>query len=221
MGSFFSLDSPLMRFLSRLSDIFILNVLFLLCCIPVVTIGASATALYTVTLKMARNEESYITKGFFKAFKSNFKISTMIWIIMLVIGIILGLDYRITSTFAGTMGKIMQIAILIIGTFYTITMLYLFPYVARFVNNIKNSIKNALLFSILNLPYTILIAVITFAPVFVTFLTGKTLVYGLFVWVFFGFAAIAYVNSLLFRRIFAKYEPKPEEDSKAAEDSGL
>ena len=72
MGSFFSLDSPLMRFLSRLSDIFILNVLFLLCCIPVVTIGASATALYTVTLKMARNEESYITKGFFKAFKSNF-----------------------------------------------------------------------------------------------------------------------------------------------------
>lgn len=213
MGSFFGLDSPLMRFLSRLADIFILNILFLICCAPVITIGASATALYTVTLKMARNEESYMVKGFWKAFKSNFKISTIVWLIMLVLGIILGLDYRITAAFTGVMGKVMQIAILIIGTFYTITMLYLFPYIARFVNDVKNSLKNALLFSILNLPYTILIAVITIAPVFLTFLTGKTLAYGLFIWLFFGFAAIAYVNSLLFRKIFAKYEPQSEDSS--------
>ena len=213
MGSFFGLDSPLMRFLSRLADIFILNILFLICCVPVITIGASATALYTVTLKMARNEESYMVKGFWKAFKSNFKISTIVWLIMLVLGIILGLDYRITAAFTGVMGKVMQIAILIIGTFYTITMLYLFPYIARFVNDVKNSLKNALLFSILNLPYTILIAVITIAPVFLTFLTGKTLAYGLFIWLFFGFAAIAYVNSLLFRKIFAKYEPQSEDSS--------
>ena len=213
MGSFFGLDSPLMRFLSRLADIFILNILFLICCVPVITIGASATALYTVTLKMARNEESYMVKGCWKAFKSNFKISTIVWLIMLVLGIILGLDYRITAAFTGVMGKVMQIAILIIGTFYTITMLYLFPYIARFVNDVKNSLKNALLFSILNLPYTILIAVITIAPVFLTFLTGKTLAYGLFIWLFFGFAAIAYVNSLLFRKIFAKYEPQSEDSS--------
>ena len=213
MGSFFGLDSPLLRFLSRLADIFILNILFLICCVPVITIGASATALYTVTLKMARNEESYMVKGFWKAFKSNFKISTIVWLIMLVLGIILGLDYRITAAFTGVMGKVMQIAILIIGTFYTITMLYLFPYIARFVNDVKNSLKNALLFSILNLPYTILIAVITIAPVFLTFLTGKTLAYGLFIWLFFGFAAIAYVNSLLFRKIFAKYEPQSEDSS--------
>lgn len=213
MGSFFGLDSPLMIFLSRLADIFILNILFLICCVPVITIGASATALYTVTLKMARNEESYMVKGFWKAFKSNFKISTIVWLIMLVLGIILGLDYRITAAFTGIMGKVMQIAILIIGTFYTITMLYLFPYIARFVNDVKNSLKNALLFSILNLPYTILIAVITIAPVFLTFLTGKTLAYGLFIWLFFGFAAIAYVNSLLFRKIFAKYEPQSEDSS--------
>ena len=105
MGSFFGLDSPLMRFLSRLADIFILNILFLICCVPVITIGASATALYTVTLKMARNEESYMVKGFWKAFKSNFKISTIVWLIMLVLGIILGLDYRITAAFTGVMGK--------------------------------------------------------------------------------------------------------------------
>ena len=213
MGSFFGLDSPLMRFLSRLADIFILNILFLICCIPVITIGASATALYTVTLKMARNEESYMVKGFLKAFKSNFKISTIVWLIMLVLGIILGLDYRITAAFTGVMGKVMQTAILIIGTFYTITLLYLVPYIARFVNDVKNSLKNALLFSILNLPYTILLAVITIAPVFLTFLTGKTLAYGLFIWLFFGFAAIAYVNSLLFRKIFAKYEPQPEDSA--------
>lgn len=65
MGSFFNMDSPVMRFLSRLCDLMILNILCLICCIPIVTIGASITALYSVTLKMVKGEDSYIAKGFF------------------------------------------------------------------------------------------------------------------------------------------------------------
>ena len=65
MSSFFNMDSPIMRFLSRLCDLMILNILCLICCIPIVTIGASITALYSVTLKMVKGEDSYIAKGFF------------------------------------------------------------------------------------------------------------------------------------------------------------
>lgn len=94
MSSFFNMDSPVMRFLSRLCDLMILNILCLICCIPIVTIGASITALYSVTLKMVKGEDSYIAKGFFKGFRQNFKISTIIWLILLVIGALLAFDFR-------------------------------------------------------------------------------------------------------------------------------
>ena len=62
-------DSKMMSFLSRIFDLIILNILFVLCSLPVITIGSSLTALYSVTLKMVRNEESYIFRSFFKSFK--------------------------------------------------------------------------------------------------------------------------------------------------------
>ena len=73
MNGLFNLDSPIMRFLSKVCDLMILNVMCIICCLPIVTAGASITALYTITMKMVRGEESYIFKGFLKAFKENFK----------------------------------------------------------------------------------------------------------------------------------------------------
>ena len=66
MSSFFNMDSPIMRFLSRVCDLIILNLLIIVCCIPVFTAGASITALFSVTLKMVKGEESYIVRGFFQ-----------------------------------------------------------------------------------------------------------------------------------------------------------
>ena len=68
MGRIFDMDSPVMRFLGRLADLMILNLVTLLCCLPVVTIGASLTAMHYVLLKMVRNEESYIVRSFFKSY---------------------------------------------------------------------------------------------------------------------------------------------------------
>ena len=77
-------DNVVMRAIGKIGDLICLNVLWLICCIPVITIGASTTALYTVMLRLVRNEEGYIFRGFFKAFKLNFKQSTIIWIILLL-----------------------------------------------------------------------------------------------------------------------------------------
>ena len=71
---FFNLDSPVMQALGKMADLMWLNILTLIFCIPVVTVGASLTAMHYMALKIVRNEECYITKGFFKSFKENFKI---------------------------------------------------------------------------------------------------------------------------------------------------
>lgn len=213
MGNLFNLDSPVMRFLSRMADLIILNLMFLVCCIPIVTIGTSFTALYSVTLKMVKNEESYIFKGFIKAFKENFKQSTIMWLIMLAIGILLYVDFRAAAYLSKELEKIFRMILVMFTSFYTIILLYLFPYLARFENTIKNSFKNAFLISILNLPWTFIIVILSIGSGFVTFLTGKTIVYGILIWFLIGFSFIAYLNSMLFRKIFVKYEPGAEDQS--------
>lgn len=69
MDRLFNMDNKFFTVMGRVADLIMLNVVFLICCLPIVTIGASLTALHYVTLKMARNEESYIIRSFFKSFK--------------------------------------------------------------------------------------------------------------------------------------------------------
>lgn len=200
----FNLDNPLMQFLGKLADLFILNILYLICCIPIVTIGAATTALYTVTLKSVKNEESYIVKSFFKAFKSNLKIGTLSWLIVLAAGTILWVDFRVLPNISGQISRILQVLILMIALLYLITVLYLFPYIARFENSVLGSIKNAFLLAIVHLPYTMLLAAITvlafMATLYIDFrITG-------FLWIVIGFSGLAYINSFFFRKIFVKFE---------------
>ena len=97
-------------------------------------------------------------------------------------------------------------------TFYLLLLTYVFPYVARFENNVKNTIKNALLISILNLPHTILVVCIPVGIVFITMFNSTTLVYGSLFWFLIGLSFIAFCNSYIFRKVFAKYEPAEEEE---------
>lgn len=212
MSSLFNMDSPIMRFLSRVCDLMILNILCIVCCIPIITAGASVTALYSITLKMVRGEESYIFKGFFKAFKENFKQSTIIWLIMAAIGIFIYIDYRAAGFLPGSMSTVFQVLIGALMIVYAIILIYVFPYTARFINNIKNVFKNSLLIAILNLPWTILLVAIPALSIFLTFLTASTLIYGSMLWLLLGFSTVAYVSSIILRKVFEKYEPHEEEE---------
>ena len=93
MNRIFDMDNPLWRFLGKLADLMILNILFLLCSIPIFTIGASLTGVYYVCLKIKEQEEGYIVRNFFKSFKQNFVQSTIIWLIMLALGLLLGTEF--------------------------------------------------------------------------------------------------------------------------------
>ena len=91
--SFFSLDSKFSQIMGRVFDLMMLNIIFLIMCIPIVTIGANFTAMYYVTLKMIKNEETYIFRTYWKSFRENFKQATAIWLILLAVLIVLILAF--------------------------------------------------------------------------------------------------------------------------------
>ena len=120
-------DNCVMRALGKIGDKICLNVMWLICCIPIITIGASTTALYTVMLRMVKNEEGYIFRGFLKAFKSNFKQSTLIWLILLLLGIVWTVDFRVSGFMPGMAGIILSALFLALGFILLSVMSYIFP----------------------------------------------------------------------------------------------
>ena len=177
--SYFSYDSKFSQVLIKLSYSSWLNVLWMLCSLPVFTIGASTTALYSVTLKIADDTDSNITKQFFKSFKENFAQATRLWLIMLAAGIFLTVDllfvYRLRASSAGTMAVLWTLVMaFIIGAcvVYVIVLLNLFPLVASFVNTDMEMLKNAFLVGVRYLFATItmfLIHVVMFLAIVIVF----------------------------------------------------
>lgn len=206
-------DNPVVRGLGRLADFVLLNLLWLLCSIPIITIGASTTALYTVMLKIVKNEEGYVVKGFFKAFKENFKQGTVIWLVFLALGILLIVDFFSLRLMPVNIAGILQMLFLLMGALILGGAVYAFGLQARFINTVKNTLKNAVILMFAKLPYTILIVIISVGSVIVTFLTERTLMIGITVWMFFGVALVAWLNCLILRHIFGKLE-EPQEEQK-------
>lgn len=209
MGRLFSLDSPIMVFLTKIADLMILNVITLLLCIPIVTAGSAITALYYMTIKLVRDEETYIVKGYFKSFKQNFKQATIIWLIMLILGFLLGYDFFIMTQMPGSAVRTVILVILVLVTIcYVFTSLYIFPVLSRFDNTIKNTVKNAFLMSVLSLPKTILIILINLLPIVLLLLTLQSMPFI----ILFGFSGVAYMCSFFYSKTFKKFEPVQEGD---------
>lgn len=208
MRRFLNLDSPLMIFLSNLTDIVVLNVLCFICCIPIITIGPSVTAMHYVTLKIVRDEEIYVLRDYFKAFKENFKQSVIAWLVFLVITAVFFVDYLILKDMGLENTKVF---FMIIGAIYLLvclTMMYVFPLMARFENSLKQTVKNALFMSILHIFKTIVMAVIYAIPFVLLPLHYNVLMFFLLV----GLSGPAYFNSFIWKSIFKKYEPEKVEE---------
>ena len=213
MRDLFSMDGTLFRFLSKVADMMILNLLFILCCLPVVTIGASATALSYVSLKMKDQEEGYIWKSFFRSFKQNFGQATVIWLIMLVLGAVLGVDLWLTGAMQGNMQLMMRVCVGAGILVWVMVFLYVFPLQSRFYNTIGTTMKNALLLAIGNFPKTACMILVLIGAAVLTFWDNMTFWYGILVWLMFGFAVIAWINSRFLYGIFAKITPGEEADA--------
>lgn len=201
MGRIFDMDNPFFRFIGKLVDVVWLNLIWIVFSIPVVTIGASTTAMYSVTLKMVRDKEGYIWQGFWKAFKQNFKQATIIWVIITLAATVLGVDiyffYNNTSKFS----RILMALIIGISLVLFCMAIYIFPLLAQFENTTKQTFKNAMVIAVRHLPFTILLAVI--------YLVCGFLIYGFFpLTPLFGFGLLAFITSYIYTKVFIHYIPE-------------
>ncbi len=213
MGGFFNMDNKFWRFLSRMSDLIILNLLFLLCCIPIFTIGASSTAVHYTTLKMREGEEGYIRQNFFKSFKENFKQATGIWLLMLAAGVLLAADYVIVRDMGGTLFTAVKMGLFVVMFLYLMLFVYVFPVLCRFVNTVKMTFRNSFLMAFADFPRTVIMILLFVVPVIITFINFYTLTWGLIAWILIGFALVSYLQMIFMDKVFQKYMPEEEEEN--------
>lgn len=212
MSGFFNYDNPVWRFVGKFFDIMILNLLWLFCSIPIVTIGASTTAVYYVTLKLVRDEDNSTIKSFFKSFKENFKQATIIWLFLLVLGVVIGFDlyfFLVMQTTVSTFRTVMLSVFGGFGIIYLCILLYVFPLQSRFYNPVKRTLFNAFFMSIRHFLQTLgLLAIDIALPVLAFFIVPilQPLL------LLFGFPLLAFINSYVFVGVFEKYMPKKEEE---------
>ena len=196
------------RIFGFLGQLIALNLLWIVCSLPVITAGASTTALYYCTLKLHKDGDIRVFHDFFKSFKQNFKQATVINLIMLAVATILYMDLRIVGNIDGTMSQVLYIVFFAFGILYMMVFLYIYPVLAKFYNSIKNTFRNAFLMAIRHLPYTVLMAVITLLPAGVFFIKSfRIQSMAIMLLCMFGFALEAFINGHFLVKIFDNYIP--------------
>ena len=208
----FSYDSKFSQLFLKLSYACWMNMMWMICSLPIITIGASTTALYSVTLKIADEKESNITKQFITAFRSNFKQATRMWLLLLLAGILIGGDFYVVlhmrSMSSGSLAIMwtLNLALLIaISIIYAVVLVYIFPLIARFENNDKAMLKNSLLIGIHFLFCTIVVAAIHFVMFYAVVAIFTPLI-------LFGEGLCALLSSYMLINVFRVISYRPEED---------
>lgn len=205
MGKIFDLDSPLVRMLNKVADLMLLNILTLICCLPIFTVGASLTACHYVALKIRRNEEGYIAKEFFKSFKMNFKQATLIWMVALVLILVLATDFVIIRTNADVeIGYWIEVLLMVTALLLTFTLCWVFAMLSKFTNTTKATLKNAFALSLMNFPKTILMIICYIIPIIMAIFFIQAFPFVLM----FGISAPVFVSALLYNKNFKMLEEK-------------
>lgn len=204
----FEEGSLFQRFLNKTADLLILNLITLLMCIPIITAGASLTAMHYVLLKMVRGEEGYIVKSFFRSFKRNFIQATLLWVIFLAVWALMGSNLYMIIQGSGKYPIWLPSSILVGALFLIIIMIYAFAMLSRFDATVFHTLVNAVLLTFGELPRSLEMLVITIVPlaafVFVTVLLPLL--------VLFGFSVPGYACAMVYDPVFRKLEKQIAEE---------
>ena len=211
----FSYESRFSQWMLRISYACCLNVLWFICSLPIITIGASTSALYYISLKIVRGEEGHVFSSFFRSFKENFRQATVIWLIMLFTGAFLGVDgyiaYHLRASSSGAAAVFWTLVLaLLIGAavVYTIVLLYVFPLVGTVSNTTPAMFKNAFLIGTHYLFATILVFAVHFGMFFAVVRIFTPLI-------IFGEGLCAMISAGLLDNVLraCSYDPAAEQDS--------
>lgn len=211
MAKLMSMNSPLVRGLSRAADLVILNVLFIISCLPVFTLGVALSSLYAMLFKITGRREGHIVKSYFKELRINFKKGVPLGLIYTGLGALIAVnfDYVYRQQITAAIGAVI-VALGVASMLFFMLSLYSFALQSRFENTIKNTIKNSLLMSVKHFPKTMLLLIINGVPLILILNNIAYFIYAFPVLMLVGFSLICYLNVLIFNRIFVNYIPKVE-----------
>ena len=202
----FSNDGWFSRIFGSIGDIIIVNILFIICSIPVFTMGASMSAMYYTLLKKQRTgENGGVVKLFFKGFKDNFKKSTIAWILFLLIAFVFSLDFNLFGKGGPQENKLMYYTSVIFFILICFIAIYLFPVISAFENTLKNLILQSIYMAAKNFIFTIIIMILYTLPAYFLLASPQVFMVGIFILIVCGFGLIAYLSSFMFIKAFSPY----------------
>jgi uncharacterized membrane protein YesL len=219
MSGFFAPDSAAMRFLTRIADLMILNVVFIATSIPIVTIGAALTGLNFTAMRLARGQSDSTTGDYFRSFRRNFRQATLIWLLVLLMVAVLGAWYLVVVTFVTE--PVIEFIVLaiwyLVAFVLALNVLWVFPYLANFEGTIREVLRNARLISGKHVLTSLSAFAIIALAIVVSIFYSQVTAYGL-LWLVIGFSGIAFLAGILFSRVFDKYAPQPTSDAPSDEE---
>ena len=208
MKNLFNLDNPVFQFLTRIADLVICHFLCLFCCLPIVTAGASFTALAKTVQGITRQEMvAGTSRTFLRAFRDNFKQATLVWLCALLAFAAIACDYSLMKLFvAGTMFTVLTVLLVLLLFLVLSVLAYIFPLMARYENTLREHLQNAIILAISKLPKTILMVFVHVAPILLALFFVDIFVYTMPFWIFIGFGFSAQVDAMLLNPVFQKLE---------------
>ncbi len=200
----FSVDGGLYKFMQSLATVFKLNMLWLLCSLPIVTMGAATIAAYDVTLKMVDDEEGYVGRQFFKAFKANLKRGIPMGLLFLFCIYVVWLDFSLFEQLEGN-PMILLIMGFVAAYVFVLSFIYAFPLQARYDNTIVRTLQNSFNISLKYFVRTLFTIIIVVFEVVIIFWNSTTLFFGIII----GPVFIIFTISACAKFIFRELEKEP------------
>lgn len=202
-----TLDNPVFQLLEKIFNLMVANLLFILCCIPVVTIGASVAGMLQVAQDQIFNEDQPVIRRFFSAFRQNFKQATAAWLMLLIFLIGMGGNAMLIIAYLnGWVSQILKIVVGVLVALVVCIMSYLFPLITRYRNSMREHLNNSLILTVAKLPRTILMAVLNTIFFWISFFSMQMFLSTMVFWFVFGFAFIAYTDTRILSPVFRQME---------------
>lgn len=212
MDRFFDNNNPVMRFLSRIVDLAIVNIMTVIAMIPVVTAGAALAALNNVLIHLVRRDETYVWKMYRTSFKQNLRQGIPLGLLFLAAGLLIGGELLMLRSIDSRASTALMIMITVVGVCVFVIGIYAFALQGRFENTVKGTLQNALKLALGNLPRSLAMAAVWAAwAVFLWYIHGIALL----VYVIYGLSIPTGACTLLYDPIFRGLEPDEEEEEES------
>lgn len=189
------------RFCGKIGSIILVNLLFIISLLPVITVGAGMCAMYYSMLSLVRYGDINPVKIFWKGFRQNFKQATATWFLIIIVVLLFYADFRITTYMTGGM-RIFQIMVGAVGIVTVLVIMYLFPIMATFEGKLRDLLKNCIYFIGKNPVTALMIAVFNICPMVLTYVFFEYLPLSAFLWCAIGFSLVAFINANFLYRLF-------------------